>query len=124
MATATRKSRASRELARFPARVHGPAPIEFVIFEDNGGRYHWRILAGDGTTLGQSGDFACFDDAEQAAQEILDGAASARFERRGSAGPVDLAARRAGPDDDSDAERWLDDRVSLSSEAVVEWPAM
>jgi uncharacterized protein YegP (UPF0339 family) len=116
MATASKQSRASRQLARPPAQVH--APIEFVIFEDNGGRYHWSILAGDGTTLGRSGDFASCDDAEQAAQEILDGAASARFARRGNR-PVDLAARRAGRDDDSDPERWLDESGSFSSHAVV-----
>ena len=22
--------------------------MEFVVFEDNGGRYHWRIVAGEG----------------------------------------------------------------------------
>ena len=116
MATASKKSRASRQLARPPAQVQ--TPIEFVIFEDNGGRYHWSILAGDGTTLGRSGDFASCDDAEQAAQEILDGAASARFARRGNC-PVDLAAHRACRDDDSDPERWLDESGSFSSDALV-----
>lgn len=124
MATANRKSRASRQLARPPARVRGPAPMEFLIFEDNGGSYHWRILAGDGSTLGQSRDFASYDTAEQAAQQIRDGAASARFPRRESGtGSVDLAARRVAPDDDSDAERWLDEGGSFSSKAVAEWPS-
>jgi hypothetical protein len=123
MATASKKSRASRQLARPPAQVHGPAPIEFVIVEDTGGRYHWSILAGDRTTLGRSGDFASYDDAEQAAQEILDGAASARFARR-SNGPVDLAARRTGRDDNSDPERWLDESDSFRSQAVAQWPLM
>jgi uncharacterized protein YegP (UPF0339 family) len=124
MATANKKSGASRRLARPPARVNGPAPMEFLIFEDNGGSYHWRILAGDGSTLGQSGGFASHDAAEQAAQQICSGAASARFRRRESeTGSVDLAARRAASDDDSDAERWLDEGGSFSSEAVAEWPA-
>ncbi len=123
MVTAIKQSRASRQLARSPAHVHMAAPIEFVVFEDNGGRYHWMILAGDGATLAQSVDFASYDDAEQAAQEILDGAASARFARRGSdKGPVDLAARRDRPDNDSDAERWLDEGGSFSSEAAAQWP--
>jgi hypothetical protein len=123
MATASKKFLASRKLARPAAQVRGPAPIEFVIVEDNCGRYHWSILAGDRTTLGRSGDFASYGDAEQAAQEILDGAASARFARRNN-GPVDLAARRAGRDDDSDAERWLDERDSFRSQAAAQWPLM
>jgi uncharacterized protein YegP (UPF0339 family) len=124
MATANKKSRASRQLALRSAREHVPAPMEFLIFEDNGGSYHWRILAGDGTTLGQSGDFPAYRDAEQAARQIRDGAASARLERRASGtGPVDLAAWRAARDNDSDAERWLDERGSFSSEAVAQWSA-
>ncbi len=122
MATATKKSRARRQVAQSPAEVR--ASMEFLIFEDNGGLYHWRILAGDGTLLGRSGDFGSYDDAEQAARDIVDGAASARLERRGDAkGPVDLAARRAAPDDESDAERRLDKGGSSSTAAVAQWPA-
>jgi uncharacterized protein YegP (UPF0339 family) len=124
MATASKKSRASRQLARPPVHMHGPAPMEFVIFEDNGGSYRWRIMAGDGSTLGQSGDFDSYDAAEQAARQICNGATSARFQRRESdTGSVDLAARRAASDGDSDAERWLDEGGSFSSEAVAQWPA-
>ncbi len=124
MATANKKSRASRQLARPPSHTHGPARMEFLIFEDNGGFYHWRILAGDGSTLGQSGEFDSYDAAEQAAQQVCNGAASARFQRRESGtGSVDLAARRAASDEDSDAERWLDEGGSFSSEAVAQWPA-
>jgi uncharacterized protein YegP (UPF0339 family) len=124
MATANKESRASRQLARPPAPMHEVAPMEFLIFEDNGGRYHWRILAGDGSTLGQSGDFASYEAAEQAARQICNGVASARFQRRQSdTGSVDLAARRAASGDDSDAERWLDEGGSFSSEAVAQWPA-
>ena len=82
MATATKKSRAPRRLAHRAGGVHATASMEFLIFEDNGGSYHWRILAGDGATLGQSGDFASYGAAEQAAQQVRDGAASARFEPR------------------------------------------
>ncbi len=124
MATANKKSRASRQLARSPAHMHGTAPMEFLVFEDNGGSYHWRILAGDGSTLGQSGDFVSYDAAEQAAQQIRNGVASARFSRRESeTGSVDLGARRAASDEDSDAERWLDEGGSFSSEAVAQWSA-
>jgi uncharacterized protein YegP (UPF0339 family) len=124
VATADKNSPASRQLAGPPGRVHAPAPMEFLILEDNSGSYHWKILAGDGSTLGQSGDFASYDEAERAAQQICKGAAAARVQPRASeAGPVDLAARRAASDDNSDAERWLDEGGSFSSEAVAQWPA-
>ena len=75
--------------------VRAPESMEFLIFEDNGGDYHWTIVAADGATLARSGSFASYDDAERAAQHVRDGAASARFERRVTgAPPVDLTARR------------------------------
>ena len=82
MATATKKSRASKQLAERQTHVPARSAMEFLIFEDNSGSYHWTILAGDGATLGHSEDFASYDDAEQAARQIRDGAASARLEPR------------------------------------------
>jgi len=124
MATANKKSRASKRLAGPPAHVHAPAPMEFFIVEDNGGSYHWRIVAGDGSALGQSRDFDSYDAAEQAAQQIRTDAASAGLRRRESGtGSVNLAARRAASDDNANAERWLDEGGSFSSEAVAQWPA-
>jgi hypothetical protein len=32
--------------------------MAFLIFEDNGGSYRWKIRARDGATLRQPGDFA------------------------------------------------------------------
>jgi uncharacterized protein YegP (UPF0339 family) len=86
MATATRKSPGSTRPARRAPDEHSGSSLAFLIFEDNGGSYRWRILAGDGASLGQSGRFLSYDDAEQAAQRIRDGAASARFERRSLSG--------------------------------------
>jgi uncharacterized protein YegP (UPF0339 family) len=98
--------------------------MEFLIYEDNGGSYHWRIVAGDGAALAGSGGFACYDDAEQAAQRIRDGAASALYEPRAvGTRTVDRIARLDVPSDDSDAERWLDEGGSFSSEAVAKWTA-
>jgi uncharacterized protein YegP (UPF0339 family) len=124
MATATKQSRAAGQLARRARDVRGPASMEFVIFQDNGGAYHWTIVAGDGATLARSGSFGSYDHAEQAARRVRDGAASARFDALASeARPVDLIARRHASSDDSDAERWLDEGGSFSSEAVARWPA-
>ena len=120
MATATKKSRAAKQLAGRASAVRVPGSMEFVIFEDNGGDYHWTIVARDGATLARSESFGSYEDAELAAQHVRDGVASALFERRGDgARPVDLSARR----DDADAERWLDEGGSFSSEAVAKWPA-
>jgi uncharacterized protein YegP (UPF0339 family) len=83
MGTAPKKSRAARQLARRSAEVNLPASMEFVIDEDNGGAYHWRIAAGNGGTLAQSGSFVSYDDAEQAARQVRDAAGSASFERNG-----------------------------------------
>ena len=124
MATATKKSCAAKQLAGRASAARVPESMEFVIFEDNGGDYHWTIVAGDGATLARSGSFGSYEDAERAAQHVRDGVASALFERRGDrARPVDLSARRDAASDDSDAERWLDEGGSFSSEAVTKWAA-
>ena len=131
MATAIQKSRASGRLPRRAPEVRVPESMEFLIFEDNGGDYHWTIVAGDGATLARSGSFASYGDAERAAQRVREGAASALFELRAvSARRVDLSARRNATGGDPDAERWLDEGGSFSSEAVAvekvaveKWPA-
>lgn len=121
MATATKKSPAPRRVARRTAGEQPASSMAFLIFEDNGGSYHWKIVAGDGATLGQSGDFASYHDAEQAAQQVRDGAAAARFDRRGSTpGPIDPAVRRDAPDNDTDAERWLGEGGSSSGEGLAQ----
>jgi uncharacterized protein YegP (UPF0339 family) len=124
MATATKKSRAPKQLVPRAGQAWVPESMKFLIFEDNGGDYHWTIVAGDGATLARSGSFASYEHAEQAAKHVRNAAAAARFDpRAGVAGPVDLAARRDAARDDADAERWLDEGGSFSSEAVAKWQA-
>ena len=97
MATATKNARTADHVVRGRGAVSKPRSMEFVTFEDNGGRYHWTIVAGNGEILAQSDGFASCQDAEQAARQVRDGAASASFKSRaGGNEPVDLAARR-GP---------------------------
>jgi uncharacterized protein YegP (UPF0339 family) len=123
MGTAPKKSRAARQLARRAADADVLASIEFLIFEDNGGSYHWSLQAGDGAILAQSGGFVSYDDAERAAQLVRGAAVSARFEPRAvEGGPIDLIARRGASNDDSNAESWLDERDGVGSEAVTELP--
>jgi uncharacterized protein YegP (UPF0339 family) len=99
-----------------------PASMTFLVFEDNGGGYHWTIVAASGEPLVQSASFALYEDAKQAARIVHAGAASASFEHlEGDIAPVDLVARRDTPlvRDELDGERWLDEGGSFSSEAVT-----
>lgn len=103
-----------------------PASLTFVVFEDNDGGYHWTIVTATGETLVRSASFASHEEAKQAARIVHAGAATASFEHlAGDTPPVDLAARRDARRvrDDLDAERWLDQGGSFSSEAVTPWPA-
>jgi uncharacterized protein YegP (UPF0339 family) len=100
--------------------------MKFVIFEDNGGAYHWTIIAAGGETLVQSATFASYEEAKQAARIVHRRAASASFEHlAGGIPPVDLATRREtrAARGDPDAERWLNEGGSFSSEAVRRWQA-
>lgn len=120
MVTATKKARSAGRRPRGAREVRVPESIQFLIFEDNGGDYHWTIVAADGATLARSKDFASYADAERAAQHIRDGAASAPFEHRSaSARLVDLSARRSATGNAADAKRWLDQGASFNSDAVT-----
>ena len=112
--SAMRKARAA------PSSVPEPASMAFLIYEDNGGGYHWTIVACGGETLVRSASFKSYEDAKQAAGIVHRGASRAAFEQ-GSGNPrlVDLPARRNAARDRSDAERWLDEGGSFSSEAVA-----
>jgi uncharacterized protein YegP (UPF0339 family) len=72
MATATKKSPAARRAAPRASAVSAPARLEFLVFEDNAGDYRWTILGNGGKSLAQSGTFATYADAEQAAHAVRD----------------------------------------------------
>jgi len=80
MATATKKVRAARPVARAASDAPRSASLEFLIIEDNAGEYHWEIAGESGESLAQSSSFASHDDAERAARRVHDAAGSARFE--------------------------------------------
>ena len=82
MATATKKIRAARPIARGTREPAAPNSLEFVVHQDNSGDYHWEIVAGDGASLAKSIGFADHDDAERAARCVYDGAGEARFQTR------------------------------------------
>ena len=120
MATATKKPGAARvQLARRARDVRAPEAMEFLVFQDNGGAHHWRLVAGDDAILAHSGSFASHDDAARAAQRVREGAGSAQFERSADQpSPGDLGDGRNRHGDESDAERWLDEGGRFSNEVV------
>jgi uncharacterized protein YegP (UPF0339 family) len=82
MATATKKLHAAKPVARDARDVSPPASLQFLVYQDNGGDYHWEIVGGSGESLAHSQGFAFHDDAKRAARCVYDGAGSARFEPR------------------------------------------
>ena len=119
MGTAPKKSRVA-QLACRTADANVPASMEFLIFEENGGAFHWAIAA-SGDRLVPSATFASYEEATQAAGVVRTGAVSAPFDKQADdPAPLELAARRerATGADDLDAERRLDEGGSFSSEAV------
>ena len=82
MATATKKARAARQVAGGAGAVSESASLEFLVFEDNGGGYHWAIVGGSDECLAQSGSFGSYEEAAHAGRYARDGAESAQFERR------------------------------------------
>jgi len=94
MATARKKAHTPRKVDR--ARAAKSGLMEFLVSEDNGGEYHWTIMAASGEALARSPSFASYEDAELAARRVRDDAGSARLEQRDGEGvPVDLVGRRA-----------------------------
>ena len=80
--------------------------MELLVFQDNGGRYRWTLVAAKGEQLSHSPAFASYEEARDAAGRVRDGAGSAWLEGP----PIVLTARReAAASDDSDTERWLDE---------------
>src|SRR5438067_6769966 len=106
MATPTKESRGTSQLARDGRGASESVSLEFLVFEDNGGGYHWAIVGGSGESLAQSGSFGSYEEAAHAGRDARDGAEWARFECRSAEDRVvDARARRAAMWDDFDAER-------------------
>jgi hypothetical protein len=98
--------------------------MKFLAFEENGGAFHWAIVAASSDPLVQSASFASYEGVKQAAGIVPCGAGSAPFEDRANdAPPLGLAARPETPTvrHDLDSERWLDEGGSFSSEVVTRW---
>jgi hypothetical protein len=102
--------------------VSARGSLKFLSFEENGGAFHWALVATGGDRPGESATFVSYEEAKQAAGVVRSGAVSAPFEHRAvDPAALELAARRetATVADDLDAERWLDEGGSFRSEAVI-----
>ena len=82
MATATKQVRAARSPAGVTRVEPDAASPAFMIYQDNGGGYHWEIVDRGGRSLVQSARFTSEDDAQRAARLMQQGARSAHFEPR------------------------------------------
>jgi uncharacterized protein YegP (UPF0339 family) len=78
MATATKKARTNKAAAASSKSKSNS--MEFLIFEDNAGEYHWTLFDSAGDSLARSPSFASYEQAERAAHVVHDGAGSARIE--------------------------------------------
>ncbi len=67
MATARQQPRAATAIVPAPGEISEPATVQFRVFEDSVGGYHWEVVAGSEDILVQSGRFATYADAEEAA---------------------------------------------------------
>jgi hypothetical protein len=124
MATTTKTLEAARPVVGDARVVSESVSLEFLVFEDDGGGYHWAIVGGSGESLAQSGSFGSYEEAAHAGRYARDGAEWARFQRRAAEDRVvDVRACRAAARDGLDADRWLDEGGSFSSEAVTAWRA-
>jgi uncharacterized protein YegP (UPF0339 family) len=98
MATATQNGRAPTSASRGTEGASESAPMEFLIAEDNGGKYHWTLLDRAGESLARSPRFVSYEQAENAAGVVLAGAGSARLERRAATdSSVDLPSSTKVP---------------------------
>jgi len=111
-----------------------PAPVTFLLYEDNSGGYYWTIVADDGHVLARSAVFASYEEANFAADVVYRGVAGASFEdRSGGPPPADLPASRgvAMKPEGTDQGRRLNQGGSVSREDVTRhameagwaWPA-
>jgi hypothetical protein len=75
MATATRKPRTARPVA---ARDASESSLEFLVYQDNGGSYHWEIVEGS-QSLVHSVSFRSHEDAERAGRYVHERAGLATF---------------------------------------------
>jgi uncharacterized protein YegP (UPF0339 family) len=80
MATATKQGRGPTGASRGAKGAPESASMEFLIVEDNGGMFQWKLRDGEGNSLARSPRFVSHEQAQDAARVVLAGAGSARLD--------------------------------------------
>jgi hypothetical protein len=83
---------------RAGVRAVSPPASKFVSFEENGGAFHWAIIAAGGDRLIPSATFASYEQATQAAGVVRTGAVPAPFDKQAD-DPAPRARRPPGEGD-------------------------
>ena len=101
--------------------VSAPTSMKFLTFEENGGAFHWAIVAADNYRLLQSATSTSYE----GAAGIVPSRSGAVEDRADDSPRLEAAARReaAMVRHDLDAERWLDEGGNFHSEVVTRWPS-
>ena len=69
-----------------PRLLDAPSTV-FEVYEDNGSRFRWRLVANDGRCLGHSHEgFSCQRDAQQAAELVRECMGAAPIHLDGTSG--------------------------------------
>ena len=79
MATATKKRVTTRPVTNGAPGRFELAPLEFVVYQDNGGDYHWEIVSESGHRLARSKIFTSQDDAQRGARYACDAVGTVRL---------------------------------------------
>lgn len=67
----------------FGVGVSEGGSMKFVIYADSSGKYRWRLVSGNGQTVGSSGEsFDSRANARRAAENVRDSAGSAQVEEQ------------------------------------------
>jgi hypothetical protein len=80
MATAPKQARTNRRPSRGVLVASDSVPMQFLIFEDNGGDHYWTLEDRDGNSLARSPSFTSYQDTANAARVVFDGAGAAGLE--------------------------------------------
>ncbi len=79
MATATKKRVTAGAVSDGALGGSELASQEFVVYQDNGGNFHWEIVSESGQRLARSGIFTSQDDARRGARSACDAVGTVRL---------------------------------------------
>ena len=103
--------------------VSVPASMKFLAFEENGGAFHWAIVATGSDRLVKSASSASCEEAKHPAGTVPSRSGAAPFEERAADTlRLELATRPEAATVGHDLDA-LDERGSFNSGVVTRWPS-